>query len=105
VGHTSTPFSEDTEDLVSMLYRPCSDISAYGVEEAVRHHGADIVLLCVSPIPPVYFSIRTYMQLDLSKSRIVAVMLPPTFALSVFIMAATTLLLGTSSSDTNTIDS
>ena len=42
--------------------------------------------------------------MGLSKYRIVAAILPPTYALSVFSMAAATLLFGESSLDTNTID-
>lgn len=42
--------------------------------------------------------------MGLSKYRIVAVMLPPTFALSVFTIAAATLLLGESSLDTIIVD-
>ena len=53
MGHTSLPFPEDTEDLVSMLHRACGDIGAHGGDEAIRHDGAGIVLLSVGPTPPV----------------------------------------------------
>lgn len=53
VGHTSTSFSEDTEDLDSMLHRVCRDGGAYGGEETIRHDGAGVVLLFVGPSSPV----------------------------------------------------
>ena len=35
VGPTSTSFSEDTKDLVSMLHRVCGDGGAYGGEKTI----------------------------------------------------------------------
>lgn len=43
--------------------------------------------------------------MGLSKYRIVAVMLPPTLALSVFTLAAATIFFGKCSLDTNFVDS
>ena len=53
MGHASSPFPEDTEDLDSVLHRACGNVGAHGVEEDVRHNGAGVVLLCVSASPPV----------------------------------------------------
>jgi hypothetical protein len=53
LGHTSTSFPEDTEDLDSMLHRVCGDGGAYGGEETIRHDGAGVVLLFVGPSSPV----------------------------------------------------
>ena len=47
VGHTSTSFPEDTQDLVSMLHRVCGDGGAYGGEETIRHDGARVIFLSV----------------------------------------------------------
>jgi hypothetical protein len=47
VGHTSTSFPEDSEDLVSMLHRVWRDGGAYGGEETIQHDGARVVFLSV----------------------------------------------------------
>jgi len=101
VVHTSVAFEEDTEDMASMLYRTCRVVGAHGLEENLSHNGGAIVLLRVSRSHAVYLILNH----DLFKYRIVAVMLPPTFALSVFLMAAATLLFGRCFQVTNTVDS